>query len=102
MNKVGFVYSVPPAAVRIDEKTENQLRLEFGAVARDSKGKMVGNHTKLVEGMMSETQARQVREKGILFTGTIELGPGEYSLSFAVMDKVNENTGSVSAPLKVE
>jgi hypothetical protein len=100
--KVGFVYSIPPAAVRIDEEAGNQLKLEFGAVARDSTGKMVGSFTKVVEGKMSETQARQVREKGILFTGRLELGPGEYSLSFAVMDRVNENTGSVIAPLKVE
>ena len=102
VKKVGFVYSIPAAAVRIDEEIGNQLKLEFGAVARDSTGKMVGSFTKVVEGKMSETQARQVREKGILFTGTIELGPGDYSLSFAVMDKVNENTGSVMAPLKVE
>ncbi len=100
--KVSFVYSIPPAAVRIDEVTGNQLKLEYGAVARDSAGKMVGSFTKVVEGKMSETQARQVREKGVLFTGAMELAPGEYSLSFAVMDKVNENTGSVSAPLKVE
>jgi hypothetical protein len=63
---------------------------------------MVGNFSKVVEGKMSETQAKQVREKGILFTGGMELRPGEYSLSFAVMDKVNENTGSVLAPMKVE
>ena len=100
--KVGFVYSIPAGAVRIDEETGNQLKLEFGAVARDSTGKMVENLSKVVEGKMSETQARQVREKGILFTGGMELRPGEYSLSFAVMDKVNENTGSVMAPLKVE
>jgi VWFA-related protein len=100
--KVSFVYSIPPAAVRIDLETGNQLRLEFGAVARDSMGKMVGSFTKVVEGKMSEAQARQVREKGILFTGEMELALGEYSLSFAVMDKVNENTGSVMAPMKVE
>jgi VWFA-related protein len=100
--KVSFVYSIPPAVVHVDEETGNQLKLEYGAVARDSMGKMVGSFTKVVEGKMSEAQARQVREKGILFTGGMELAPGEYSLSFAVMDKVNENTGSVSAPVKVE
>ncbi len=102
MKKVGFVYSIPAAAVRIDEETGNQLKLEFGAVARNSTGKMVGNFSKVVEGKMSQGQAQQVHEKGILFTGTMELGPGEYSLSFAVMDKMNENTGSVAAPLKIE
>ena len=88
--------------MRIDEETGNQLKLEFGAVARNSTGKMVGNFSKVVEGKMSQGQAQQVHEKGIFFTGTMELGPGEYSLSFAVMDKMNENTGSVAAPLKIE
>jgi len=60
---VSFVYSISPAAVRIDEGTGNQLKLEYGAVARDSTGKMAGNFSKVVEGKMSEAQARQVREK---------------------------------------
>jgi len=100
--KVGFVYSIAPAAIRIDAEQDNQVKLEFAAAARDSTGKVVGSFSKVVEGKMSEVQAKQVQEKGIVFTGEMELSPGEYSLSFAVMDKINENTGSVSAPLKVQ
>jgi len=99
---VAFEYAIPSGAVRLDEQTGNQLELEFGAVARDSEGKMQGSFTKVVQGKMSEAQVRQVKEKGILFTGQMELGPGEYALSFAVIDRVNENTGSVTAPLKVD
>ena len=51
---------------------------------------------------MNVTQERQVQEKGILFTGEMELTPGDYSVSFAVMDKVNENTGSVAGSVKVQ
>jgi hypothetical protein len=32
----------------------------------------------------------------------MELPAGEYMLNFAIKDSVNENTGSVSAALKVE
>jgi len=62
---------------------------------------MVGAFSRVVEGKMNLAQTRQVQEKGILFTGAMELAPGDYSLSFAVMDKVNENTGSVAGPVKV-
>lgn len=100
--KVSFAYSIPPGAIRIDEEHGNQLKLEFAAAARDSTGKMVGSFSKVVEGKMNKAQAKQVTEKGILFTGAMELAPGDYSLSFAMMDKVNENTGSVSAPVTVQ
>jgi hypothetical protein len=63
---------------------------------------MVGSFTKVVEGKLSEGQRKQVAEKGILFTGTMDLAPGDYAMSFAAIDRVNENTGSVTAPLKVE
>jgi len=99
---VRFLYSIPAGAIRLDAGDENHLKLEFAAAARDSSGKLVGSFTKVVEGKLSNAQKQQVQEKGILFTGSMELPPGEYAMSFAVMDRVNENTGSVSAPLKVE
>lgn len=102
MRKVSFEYSIPAGAVHVTEEGGGQLKLEFGAAARDSTGKMAGSFSKVLGGKLSETQAKQVREKGIVFHGTMELAPGEYELSFAVMDQVNEHTGSVTAPLKVE
>ena len=102
MRKVSFEYSIPAGAVHVDEEGGGQVKLEFAAGARDSAGKLAGSFSKVVGGMVSEAQAKQVREKGILFNGTMELTPGEYAMSFAVMDKVNEHTGSVAAPLKVE
>ncbi|HET6933035.1 MAG TPA: VWA domain-containing protein [Candidatus Acidoferrum sp.] len=102
MRKVNFEYSIPAGAVHVNEEGESQMKMEFGAAARDSTGKMAGSFSKILGGRLSEPQAKQVREKGILFHGTMELAPGEYELSFAVMDQVNEHTGSVTAPLKVE
>ena len=100
--KVSFEYSIPAGAVHVSEEGGGQVKLEFGAAARDSTGKMAGSFSKVLGGRISETQAKQVREKGILFNGTMELAPGEYEISFAVMDQVNEHTGSVAGPLKVE
>src|SRR6202035_609446 len=99
---VAFVYAIPAAGISVEAENGNQLRLEFAALARDSAGRMLGSFSKVIEGKLSEAQAVQVREKGILFTGTMELSPGEYSLSFVVKDEVNDKLGSVTAPLKVE
>jgi VWFA-related protein len=102
VKRVRFVYSIPPAAVRVDPENGNKLHVEFGAVARDPVGNMVGSFRKIVEGKMTAAQVVQLREKGILFTGAMELPPGEYTMSFAVLDTVNHNTGSVSVPLRVQ
>jgi len=99
---VAFVYAVPGAGISVEAQNGNQLRLEFAALARDSAGKIMGSYSKVIGGKLSEAQALQVREKGVLFTGTMELAPGEYSLSFVVKDEVNDKLGSVTAPLKVE
>jgi VWFA-related protein len=99
---VRFEYTITAGTVRLNPDDGNQLKLEFGAAARDASGKMVGSFTKVVDGKLSVHQAQQVNEKGVVFKGEMELGPGDYAVSFAVMDQVNENTGSVSAPLKVE
>lgn len=100
--KVGFVYTIPGGAVRVDEENGNQVQLEFGAVARDSAGKIAGSLLQEVGGKMTGAQVAELRAKGIVFAGTMELPAGVYTLNFAIKDSVNENTGSVSAPLKVE
>jgi len=99
---VAFVYAVPGAGISVEAQNGNQLRLEYAALARDSAGKIMGSYSKVIGGKLSEAQALQVREKGVLFTGTMDLAPGEYSLSFVVKDEVNDKLGSVTAPLKVE
>jgi len=99
---VNFLFSLPPGAVHVDEEQANRLELQFAAVARDPRGSMVANFRKIVHGKLTDSQVAQVREKGILLGGSMELGPGEYTLSFAVLDQVNDEAGSVTAPLKVE
>ncbi|HUL35555.1 MAG TPA: VWA domain-containing protein [Candidatus Eisenbacteria bacterium] len=100
--EIRFEYAIPEGAIRLDGENRNQLKLEFAAAARDSSGKLAGTFSKTVEGRLSALQVSQVEKKGILFTGTIQLPPGEYGLSFAVIDRVNDNTGSVTAPVTVK
>lgn len=102
MKKVGFLYTLARGAVRVQAEESNQLDLHFAAVARDPKGNQVGAFRKMANGKLTNGQVVQIREKGILFTGELELPPGDYTLSFAVLDKVNDRMGSVSTPAKVE
>jgi VWFA-related protein len=99
---IRFEYAIPGGAIQVGDENGNQLNVEFAAVARDSTGKPAGSFSKMLQGKLSEAQEAQMKAKGLVFRGQLELGPGEYALSFAVIDKVNENTGSVTAPLKVE
>lgn len=99
---VHFEYTIPRGAVLVSKEDGNHLKLEFGAVARDASGKMASSFTKLLEGKLNDAQSRQISEKGIAFKGEMEVEPGEYALSFAVVDQVNDNTGSVLVPYKVE
>jgi VWFA-related protein len=102
MKTVRFVYSIPAGAFQLGAEDGDNLQVEFAAVARDPVGKMVGDFRKNVQGKLTNAQLVRLREKGLLFTGSMELPPGEYTLSFAVLDTVNNNSGSVTAPLKVE
>ena len=99
---VHFEYTIPGGAVLVSKEDGNHLKLEFGAVARDAAGKMAASFTKVVEGKLNDAQSQRIGEKGITLKGEMELGPGEYALSFAVLDQVNDNTGSVLAPFRVE
>jgi hypothetical protein len=96
---------LPPFAgspVRLETDQANRLALQFAAVARDPKGNMVETFRKILDGKLTDSQVVQVREKGILFGGEMDLQPGEYTLSFAVLDQMNDVTGSVPTPLKVQ
>jgi len=100
--RVSFVFTLPPGAVRVEPEETNQIALEFAAVAKDAKGNPAGIFRKVVDGKLTGTQIVQIREKGVLFGGEVQLQPGDYTLSFAVLDQVNDLLGSVSAAVKVE
>ena len=100
--QVGFIYSLRPSIATVEESKANHLSLIFAALAKDALGKPKGTFSNVVEGDLAKTTTQQIEEKGVVFTGTMELEPGEYALTFLVRDNSSGRMGTVSAPLKVD
>jgi VWFA-related protein len=90
-----FRYNIAPA--NVDEGTNNHISIGFAALATDSKGKPLGEFSKVMEGDLSPEMAAGVRVKGLSFDGTIDLPPGtDQSLRFLVRDNLTGKMGSVT------
>jgi hypothetical protein len=51
---------------------------------------------------LSPERVAAIRQKGISYSGAMDLAPGEYTVRFVVRDNISGHVGSVAAPLKVE
>ena len=90
-----FRYNIAASDVNLPES--NHLDLGFAALATDSKGKPLGQFSKIMEGDLPPEKAAAVRAKGLSFDGTIDLPPGaEQSVRFLVRDNSNGKMGSVT------
>jgi VWFA-related protein len=87
----------------IDDADNNHIVLEFVALAKTPEGKQVDHPVgQKIEDHLSSEKVSAIREKGIAFTGALDLAPGEYTVRFVVRDDLSGRIGSVAAPLKVE
>jgi VWFA-related protein len=90
-----FRYNIAPADV--NQGANNHISLGFAALATDSKGKPLGQFSKIMEGDLTPEMAAGVRAKGLRFDGTIDLPPGtEESIRFLVRDNLSGKMGSVT------
>ena len=90
-----FRYNIAPA--NVNEGENNHLSLGFAALATDSKGKILGEFSKIMEGNLTPEMAAGVKTKGLSFDGTIDLPPGsEESVRFLVRDNLTGKMGSVT------
>src|SRR3954470_255160 len=90
-----FRYSIAPADTNQGEK--NHISLGFAALATDSKGKPLGQFSKVMEGDLSPEMSAAVRAKGVSFDGSIDLPPGtDESVRFLVRDNLSGKMGSVT------
>lgn len=99
--RVGFSFAVPLAAVKLEDEEGGHLSLEFAAMATSETGASVGSFLQTADGKLSEGVAKALKSNGVICQGTIDLPPGEYTMSFAVRDNLNGQIGTVSAPLTV-
>jgi hypothetical protein len=90
-----FRYSIAPADV--NQGANNHISLGFAALATDSKGKPLGQFSKIMEGDLPPELSAAVRTKGVSFDGTIDLPPGsDESVRFLVRDNLSGKMGSVT------
>lgn len=99
--RVGFSFAIPPGAITVDETDSNHLSLEFAAMATSETGSPVGSFSQSVDGRLSPAIASSIESQGVNYPGTIDLPPGQYTMSFAVRDILSRQIGTVSAPIVV-
>lgn len=97
-----FELVMPANFAAIDETDKNHIALDILALARTPEGKVVGDRiVRSIDGHLSETQLKQVREHGFTYANAFDLPAGNYVVRFVVRDGLNGRIGSVAAPLKV-
>jgi VWFA-related protein len=100
--KVTFQLTMPANFAEIDEASGNHMLLQFVAVARTPAGEKAADTSKTMDGHLKPDSLAQVRTHGMDYRGALTLDPGEYTVHFAVQDRLSGRVGSVAAPLRVE
>ncbi len=101
--KVNYQIHVAAGAGLIDDADNNHVALEFLALAKTPEGKPASHAVgQDIDLHLTPENVLGAREKGIEYTGAIELAPGEYTVRFVVRDDLSGRLGSLTAPLKVE
>jgi len=99
--RVGFSFAIPSGAVKLEDEEGGHLSLDFAAMATNETGAPAGSFSQTANGKLGESIAKALKSKGVICQGTIDLPPGEYTMSFAVRDNLSGQIGTVSAPLTV-
>jgi VWFA-related protein len=87
----------------INEADNNHLVLDFVALAKTPEGKLVNRPVgQKIDAHLTPEKLSSIRQKGVAYSGALDLVPGEYTVRFVVRDDLSGRIGSVAAPLKVE
>jgi len=100
--KVVFQLTMPANFAMIDNNSSNHMLLEIVAVARSATGETAGEFSKTMDGHLQADSVMQIRNHGMDYRGALTLPPGDYTVRFAVLDRLSGRLGSVAAPLRVE
>lgn len=99
--RVGFQFILPPGAVTIDLADKNHINVDFLAFARTTAGATAGQFSQNLEAMLNPQDADELKTKGAVYSGTIDIAPGTYALRFLVRDNLSGEMGTLSVPLSV-
>ena len=99
--KIVFLLTTPPNFAQIDEDSDNHIEVQFVAVALTETGTPAAETSKTMDGHLKADSLSQIRDHGMDYRGALVLPPGDYTVHFAVVDRLSGRIGSVFAPLKV-
>jgi VWFA-related protein len=99
--QVIFVLTLSRNSAEIDETDNNHIALEFVAVARTGTGTLADENGRMMDAHLKPASIKQIRESGLDYRGALTIPPGEYTVHFAVQDRLAGRIGTVIAPLKV-
>jgi VWFA-related protein len=99
--KAVFLLTMPANFAEVDEKDHNHIKLEFAAVAIGPTGETVAETRKTIDGHPEVESLTQIRSHGVDYRGDLILPPGDYTVRFAVRDRLSGRMGSVSTTLTV-
>jgi hypothetical protein len=100
---VNYGMHLAPDAALINDAENNHVVLDFVALAKTPEGKTVDHPVgQQIEAHLTAAKVSAVHQKGIAYSGALDLAPGEYTVRFVVRDDLSGRIGSVAAPLKVE
>ncbi len=100
---VNYGMHLAPDAALINDAENNHVVLDFVALAKTPEGKTVDHPVgQQIEAHLTAEKVVAVHQKGIAYSGALDLAPGEYTVRFVVRDDLSGRIGSVAAPLKVE
>jgi hypothetical protein len=100
---VNYDLHLAPDPALVSAADNNHVMLEFVAVAKTPDGKPVDRPLdQKVDVHLPPDKLSVVRQIGIVYPGSLDLAPGDYTVRFVVRDNLSGRVGSVAAPLKVD
>lgn len=96
-----FQLVIPPTSLMDDPHGGHRMSLEVVAAASRPEGGLVDKFAKTLEGTLRPGTASSVLAKGLSYSDSLHVPPGEVTLRFIVRDNVNGRVGSVVVPYVV-
>jgi VWFA-related protein len=101
--RANYEMDLLPVAGLIDEADDNHLAVDFVALVLTPEGKPAGEPVdQKVDAHLTAERLTLIRQKGVGYSGTLDLAPGEYTVRFVVRNDLDGRMGSVTGPLQVE
>ncbi len=100
--KLEFAMMVPPKTATVDADQNNHMNLEIAYALRNSAGKDAGHKGVTYNLNLNPQQLAAIVTSGVGYNDTVELAPGNYTLTMVVRDNLSGRIGSVQAPIEVK